>query len=261
MNTLQEDLDDPALLPNIIDSCALKVTFVLIGRVFQPERSVYLYAAGCWLTSRGVPFLFQVTSGVGIPAVSQLSTALIPVLGLIFVPLDVGRGVTVRQALQGQMSINRHCECPHVTRAVEGRRHVGQLQPGLLSIQQQVAVERKRLTVLHPVEGRGGDAARLAELVTTQVYWPSWDSMAFSRWRSPALSPRAEPSRSACPPRVYVDWGPDTMAWLSFNQVMLGAGEPSTSQGRTVGKPSTTDTSEVSPGPLMKLHMGVSVAR
>lgn len=41
------------------------------------------------------------------------------------------------------------------------------------------------------------------------------------------------------------------MGWLSFSQVMLGVGEPSTSQGRTVGKPSTTDTSEVSPGPLM----------
>lgn len=41
------------------------------------------------------------------------------------------------------------------------------------------------------------------------------------------------------------------MGWLSFNQVMLGVGEPSTSQGRTVGNPSTTDTSEFSLGPLM----------
>lgn len=41
------------------------------------------------------------------------------------------------------------------------------------------------------------------------------------------------------------------MGWLSFSQVMLGVGEPSTSQGSTVGKPSTTDTSEFSPGPLM----------
>lgn len=41
------------------------------------------------------------------------------------------------------------------------------------------------------------------------------------------------------------------MGWLSFSQVMLGVGEPSTSQGRTVGKPRTTDTSEVSLGPLM----------
>lgn len=41
------------------------------------------------------------------------------------------------------------------------------------------------------------------------------------------------------------------MGWLSFNQVMLGVGEPSTSQGRTVGKPSTTDTLEFSLGPLM----------
>lgn len=65
------------------------------------------------------------------------------------------------------------------------------------------------------------------------------------------LSPRADPSRSDCPPRVYVSWGLDTMGWLSFNQVMLGVGEPSTSQGSTVGKPSTTDTSEVSLGPLM----------
>lgn len=41
------------------------------------------------------------------------------------------------------------------------------------------------------------------------------------------------------------------MGWLSFNQVILGVGEPSTSQGSTVGNPSTTDTSEVSVGPLM----------
>lgn len=40
----------------------------------------YLYAPGCWLISSGVPFLFQETLGGGIPVVSQLSTALIPVV-------------------------------------------------------------------------------------------------------------------------------------------------------------------------------------
>lgn len=46
----------------------------------ESELCVYLYAAGCWLTSSGVPFLFQDTLGGGIPEVSQLSAALIPVV-------------------------------------------------------------------------------------------------------------------------------------------------------------------------------------
>lgn len=41
------------------------------------------------------------------------------------------------------------------------------------------------------------------------------------------------------------------MGWLSFSQVMLGVGEPSTSQASTAGNPSTTVTSDVSLGPLM----------
>lgn len=41
-------------------------------------------------------------------------------LGLIFVPLDVGRGVAVSQALQGQVFINWHRQCPDIPRAEEG---------------------------------------------------------------------------------------------------------------------------------------------
>lgn len=41
------------------------------------------------------------------------------------------------------------------------------------------------------------------------------------------------------------------MGLLSFNQVILGVGEPSTLHGRTLGKPSTTDTSVFSLGPLI----------
>lgn len=65
------------------------------AQLVQPWRRAYLYAAGCWLVSSGVPFLFQLTSGGGIPVVSQLSTALIPVVtvtlngpGLIEGPTD-----------------------------------------------------------------------------------------------------------------------------------------------------------------------------
>lgn len=43
----------------------------------------HLYAPAGWFVSTGVPFLFQETLGVGIPVVSQLSTALIPVVAVI----------------------------------------------------------------------------------------------------------------------------------------------------------------------------------
>lgn len=41
--------------------------------------------------------------------------------GLILVPLYIRSHVTVSQALQGEMSINCHPECLHITRAKEGR--------------------------------------------------------------------------------------------------------------------------------------------
>lgn len=41
--------------------------------------------------------------------------------GLILVPLYIRCHITVRQALQGEMSINCHPECLHITRAKEGR--------------------------------------------------------------------------------------------------------------------------------------------
>ena len=44
------------------------------------SHSLYLYTPGSWLISSGVPFLFQDTLGGGIPVISQLSTALIPVV-------------------------------------------------------------------------------------------------------------------------------------------------------------------------------------
>lgn len=43
-------------------------------------------------------------------------------LDLVLVPQDLRWGVTVCQALQGNMSINRNCQCPHVTGAQEGGR-------------------------------------------------------------------------------------------------------------------------------------------
>lgn len=49
------------------------VTMLLYGKFHQ-----YRNAPDGWLTSSGVPFLFQDTLGEGMPVVSQLSTALIP---------------------------------------------------------------------------------------------------------------------------------------------------------------------------------------
>ena len=40
--------------------------------------------------------------------------------GLILVPLYFWSRIAVSQALQGQMSVNWHCECPHISRAKEG---------------------------------------------------------------------------------------------------------------------------------------------
>lgn len=51
------------------------------------------------------------------------------------------------------------------------------------------------------------------------------------------------------------------MGWLSLSQVILGVGEPSTSQGRTAGKPSTTDTSDTSVVPVMMGGAGVKKKR
>lgn len=53
---------------------------VVYSKGVGPLFCLYLYAPGCWLMSNGVPFLFQDTLGGGIPVVSQLSTALTPVV-------------------------------------------------------------------------------------------------------------------------------------------------------------------------------------